>query len=326
MPDATTNKNGCYVCDNFDPLVIYEDSYEDGILTSRFADFAPDWHAVCTPKIQYTYRKNKNGKYTLRYKSSYNVNGFNLLDGMQYEYDGNGDLMLKRFYIVGRHIEAIWMSSSIQFEDSHKESYWPLWQKYRIMEHTDTGMTYLKQRDTWLGRPLLGVKEKINEYDIETLIRVFLDDIRYYSFYHKRLGATRFISPEDIVWNDFNINAVFEELENDVIAASYGINDDRNIILKIDSDNWMKATTPEKWYILYHELGHDILNFKHGQGGRMMFPKLSLPSEFSWDQFIEDREYMFNSYWSKQMEEILKKFNMNFEELIKYDYSRSIDN
>jgi hypothetical protein len=49
--------------------------------------------------------------------------------------------------------------------------------------------------------------------------------------------------------------------------------------------------------VLYHELGHDILNLKHGFGGRMMDPVSDLG--YSWDEFWTARQDMFFYYLTR---------------------------
>ena len=56
---------------------------------------------------------------------------------------------------------------------------------------------------------------------------------------------------------------------------------------------WSKASNPKRWYILYHELGHDVLNLKHGQGGKMMFNFTE--EDYTWYDLLKDKDYMFNS-------------------------------
>ena len=56
-----------------------------------------------------------------------------------------------------------------------------------------------------------------------------------------------------------------------------------------------KSSEIKRWYTLYHELGHDILNLDHGEGGRMMFN--FAPSDYTWQQFFDDRDAMFNSFF-----------------------------
>ena len=115
-------------------------------------------------------------------------------------------------------------------------------------------------------------------YDIESMIDVFLKDCEI-----SRLKINKIEK----------IKGTFEPLKDNTIALSYGINNS-NIILKVDPEKWVKSSTVKKWYILYHELGHDVLNLEHGQGGRMMF---NFPtSEYSWIDFFKDRNNMFEIY------------------------------
>ena len=74
------------------------------------------------------------------------------------------------------------------------------------------------------------------------------------------------------------------------------------IIIKIDPEKWAKAPSIKRWYILYHELGHDVLNLKHGQGGKMMF-NFPLSSEITIENFVEDRNYMFKSLFKNVIEQ-----------------------
>lgn len=90
---------------------------------------------------------------------------------------------------------------------------------------------------------------------------------------------------------------VFKSLEGGQIAVSRGMNDDTKVILEVDPVKWATASTPKKWYIIYHELGHDVLNLNHGEGGRMMF---NFPvGEYTWDDFFKDRDYMFKYVFDK---------------------------
>ncbi|MDB9994430.1 BspA family leucine-rich repeat surface protein, partial [Flavobacteriaceae bacterium] len=127
------------------------------------------------------------------------------------------------------------------------------------------------------GDPKIDLRE-VNNYDLKAMINFFLADCEKYEI--------------EITGN--TINGTFETLEENTIALSYGINDDLNIIIKVDPENWAKASEQKRWYILYHELGHDVLNFKHGEGGKMMFNFSE--QDYSWEDFINDKKYMFNSY------------------------------
>ena len=67
---------------------------------------------------------------------------------------------------------------------------------------------------------------------------------------------------------------------------------DTLIKIKVDPEKWAKSSIEKRWYVLYHELGHDVLNLDHGQGGKMMFNFVD--RNYTWDEFFNDKQYMFN--------------------------------
>ena len=96
--------------------------------------------------------------------------------------------------------------------------------------------------------------------------------------------------------NVTQIKSTFEELEKGTQGVSTGINKN-GVEIKIDPVFWSNSSLIKKWYLIYHELGHDVLNFKHGEGGKMMFNYTF--KDYSWYDFEEDRQYMFESYIDK---------------------------
>jgi len=123
--------------------------------------------------------------------------------------------------------------------------------------------------------------KEINQYDLKLMVNVFLQDCKNHNI---KVGANQ-------------IFATFEKLDGQLLGRSYGINIDTKIILKIDPIKWEAASAPKRWYLLYHELGHDVLNLQHGNGGKMMFNFAE--KGYSWKEFWEDKNYMFESYKRK---------------------------
>ena len=119
----------------------------------------------------------------------------------------------------------------------------------------------------------------INIYDLKAMVNYFVDDCK--------------INNINLPFTD-NIIIEFVELDANVIGVSSGRNDDSVINLKIDPENWAKSSLQKKWYLLYHELGHDVLNLGHGEGGKMMFNFID--RDYKWEEFINDKNYMFNYY------------------------------
>lgn len=133
----------------------------------------------------------------------------------------------------------------------------------------------LKERDYVVGEYDL---KKVNQYDLNLMINIFLLDCENNNILVKR---------DKVV-------ASFETLDGDLIGVSNGINNDSKIELKIDPKKWENSSVPKRWYLIYHELGHDVLNLNHGAGGKMMFNFAD--KGYSWEEFWNDRKYMFDSY------------------------------
>ena len=111
----------------------------------------------------------------------------------------------------------------------------------------------------------------INLYDLRAMIDVFLEDCK----------------ENGISVENNQVQATFIQLENPTIAQAEGMDIDGMIIVKVDPLKWKDASPSKKWYIIYHELGHDVLNLRHGEGGKMMFNMAD--REYTWDEFFEEK-------------------------------------
>ena len=92
--------------------------------------------------------------------------------------------------------------------------------------------------------------------------------------------------------NNSKRNVNFDLNKEGVLGVSNSMYDDSSISLSINPSLWKTSSDSKKLYVLFHELGHDILNFRHGEGGKMMFNFAD--REYSWDEFYKDKDYMFN--------------------------------
>ena len=118
----------------------------------------------------------------------------------------------------------------------------------------------------------------VSTYDLAKMIDVFLVDCKL----------------NGIKLQNNVIDVKFESLDDNTIGLSYAMNNDKLIKIRIDPQAWSESSTPKKWYLLYHELGHDVLNLEHGNGGKMMFNFAD--KGYSWSEFWEDKNYMINNY------------------------------
>jgi len=133
----------------------------------------------------------------------------------------------------------------------------------------------INQKDYFVGDYNI---KNVNQYDLNLMIDVFLMDCKNHNIS---------VQKEKVV-------ASFETLDGQTLGLSFGINNDYKIELKIDPVKWENSSIPKRWYLIYHELGHDVLNLNHGNGGKMMFNFAD--KGYSWEEFWEDRKYMFESY------------------------------
>jgi hypothetical protein len=116
----------------------------------------------------------------------------------------------------------------------------------------------------------------INEYDLEKMVSFFLEDCK----------------KNNIKVPDINsLKARFVPLEGSTLALAYGGGDDSIINIEVDPQKWAESSAQKRWYVVYHELGHDVLNLDHGQGGKMMFNFTD--RDYTWDEFFDDKQYMF---------------------------------
>lgn len=118
----------------------------------------------------------------------------------------------------------------------------------------------------------------IDLYDLPAMINVFIDDCKSHG----------------IILKPNKIKSTFNSLERGVVAIADGMFINEEIIIKVDPNQWQQASPSKKWYVLYHELGHDYLNLRHGEAGKMMFNYVD--REYTWEEFYKDKEYMFKAF------------------------------
>ena len=135
--------------------------------------------------------------------------------------------------------------------------------------------------------------KSVNEYDLRAMIKVFLIDFKSHLKSKGEFPIERKLESM-INGSGITIDAIFETIEKDVLGISYGKDNSSKIILKINPQKWKNSSPLERWYTIYHELGHDVLRLRHGEGGEMMFNYSITDENYSWEKFFEQRDYMFN--------------------------------
>ncbi len=141
-----------------------------------------------------------------------------------------------------------------------------------LIEYSD--LDYIKSGLSICGKDI----DKVNLYDLREMVKIFICDCE----------------ENGIVFKENEVMITSEILDSGIIATSKGMNDDSKVEIQVDAQQWKDATPSKKWYILYHELGHDLLNLNHGNGGEMMYNYGK--SDYSWNEWIEAKDYMLMSY------------------------------
>lgn len=193
------------------------------------------------------------------------------LNGLSESYHENGLLLQRMNYKDGKINgleEAYGVNGKLMWIRNYKDGI-----KNGLFEGYSYGQ--LESQTLFIGGTNI---RGVNVYDLEAMVKLFLKDCE--------LNNIKLSS-------DYKITSTFEPLDDGVLALSFGIFNDEEIIIKVNPKDWSKASIQKKWYILYHELGHDVLNLQHGQGGKMMFNFTE--NDYTWNDFFTDKDYMFKS-------------------------------
>jgi hypothetical protein len=119
-------------------------------------------------------------------------------------------------------------------------------------------------------------------------VKKYYRDLGYFGIYPKK--------PKNVVIKFSRL----DQLDNTthLHGISYGINDDSKIEIYINPSSWLKFSKPMRYYLMYHELSHDILNLDDLEAlpenkGKLMYPELSSYDNKKMDEFIESSQALF---------------------------------
>lgn len=92
-------------------------------------------------------------------------------------------------------------------------------------------------------------------------------------------------SQKDSIW----------KLSDSVYGRAYGYNNDDIVFIIINKDKWNISSIGSRHYLMYHELGHDILNLPHSNDSNsIMYSTLSINYDTS--IFLERKQSVFLEY------------------------------
>jgi len=87
-------------------------------------------------------------------------------------------------------------------------------------------------------------------------------------------------------------------------GISCAINDDDKIEIYINPSTWNSFKKPLRYYLIYHELAHDVLNLddlanSSENEGKLMFPAIASYEAKTMDEFIESSHALFEEVAAK---------------------------
>lgn len=116
----------------------------------------------------------------------------------------------------------------------------------------------------------------------------FYRDLEYFGVYPVR--------PEDIIIRFSELEQIKETTH--IHGISFGYNNDDKIEIYINPNSWSKFNKAQKYFLLYHELAHDVLNADDVERiemnkGHLMYPGISSFENLTMDEFIESSQEFF---------------------------------
>jgi len=127
-----------------------------------------------------------------------------------------------------------------------------------------------------------------SDEDFDMYVQKFYRDIELYGIFPKKpkVQIIKF-SKLDQLDNTTDINGI-----------SFGINNDDRIEIYINPSTWAKFNKPMRYFLMYHELAHDVLNLNDLEAqpwneGKLMYPAISSYENKNMDDFIESAHALF---------------------------------
>ena len=138
-----------------------------------------------------------------------------------------------------------------------------------------------------------------NSYDADENFDIYIDkfyrDLEFYGIFPKkpRIKTIKFSRLDQL------------DRTTDIHGLSLGYNDDNRIEIYINPSSWEQFTKPMRYYLIYHELAHDVLNLEdleatYQNQGKLMYPEMSSFEKKTMDDFIESFHSLFEEEAKKQ--------------------------
>ena len=87
------------------------------------------------------------------------------------------------------------------------------------------------------------------------------------TYYTEFMELTGHVNKSEVIMVEFS-----KLMPNGVLGIALGMNADTTVLVKINTTHWNELSENQKWWLVMHELAHDILNWEHGSNILMDTP------------------------------------------------------
>ena len=86
-------------------------------------------------------------------------------------------------------------------------------------------------------------------------------------YYIEFMELTGHVNKSEVIMIEFS-----KLMPKGVLGIAIGMNADSTVLVKINTMHWNELSDNQKWWLVMHELSHDILNWEHGRNILMDTP------------------------------------------------------
>jgi len=86
-------------------------------------------------------------------------------------------------------------------------------------------------------------------------------------YYSEFIELTGHVNKSEVIMIEFS-----RLMPKGVLGIAIGMNADSTVLVKINTMHWNELSDNQKWWLVMHELAHDILNWEHGRNILMDTP------------------------------------------------------
>ena len=187
------------------------------------------------------------------------------------------------------------------FRESYKSGKWWLWKAIGLSIALCAGTVlfgfmFVANSEVETLMAELELKNKIDKIayddpsvDFQIYLDQFYKDLKYYNYTPEQ--------PDNVIIKFAELNKIPET--RNAAGISFGCNKDYCIEIYIDPAVWLIANDAQKFWIMYHELAHDILNLDHvdktqDNVGQLMYP--DIPENCNMDDFKKAYHEAFSQF------------------------------